>query len=94
MLRVALLLMGLVFLISLLVAALVLLVIWLMRALWAALTGRPLAPLSFTIIRQANWGRFYRPGQAPPRADDADVIDVPSRQIDSDRTLPQDKREP
>lgn len=89
--------MGLVFLLSLLVAAMLLVVFWLLRAAWAALTGRPLQPLRFTIIRQADWGRFYRSGQAQRPVDDADVIDVPSRQINSDKTQdkpPPDKREP
>lgn len=89
--------MGLVFLLSLLVAALLLVVFWLLRAAWAALTGRPLQPLRFTIIRQADWGRFYRTGQAQRPPDDADVIDVPSRQIDSDKPpekQPKDQREP
>lgn len=80
LLRTALLLLGLVFALSLLTVALGLLALWGLRALWARLTGRPVQPLAFTILRRAQWQRFYRPGAAP-RADDADVIDVESRQV-------------
>jgi hypothetical protein len=74
-------LMGLVFLLSLLAAALLLLALWGLRALWARLTGRPVQPLAFAILRRAQWQRFYRPGAAQT-ARDADVIDVESRQVD------------
>lgn len=80
LLRAVLLLMGLVFLASLVVAAVLVGALWLVRALWARLTGRPVQPLAFTFVRRAQWARFYRPGSAA-RADDADVIDVPSRQV-------------
>jgi hypothetical protein len=80
LLRLVLALLGLVFLLSLLTVALLLLVLWGLRALWARLTGRPVQPLAFTILRRAQWQRFYRPG-AGPRADDADVIDVEARQV-------------
>jgi hypothetical protein len=80
LLRLVLALMGLVFVLSLLTVALVLLALWGLRALWARLTGRPVQPLAFTILRRAQWQRFYRPGGAP-RADDADVIDVEARQV-------------
>jgi len=80
LLRAVLLLMGLVFLASLAVAAVLVGALWLVRALWARLTGRPVQPLAFTLIRRAQWARFYRPGSAA-RADDAEVIDVPSRQV-------------
>jgi uncharacterized membrane protein len=80
LLRAVLLMMGLVFLASLAVAAVLVGALWLVRALWARLTGRPVQPLAFTLIRRAQWARFYRPGSAA-RADDAEVIDVPSRQV-------------
>ena len=78
LLRVALLLAGMVFLASLLVAALVMLVLWSLRSLWARLNGRPSAPWTFKVDRQAVWDRFYRaPGRGPARQrDDSDVIDV------------------
>lgn len=80
LLRLVLALLGLVFLLSLLTVALALLALWGLRALWARLTGRPVQPLAFTILRRAQWQRFYRPG-AGPRADAADVIDVEARQV-------------
>ncbi len=81
LLRLVLALMGLVFLLSLLAAALLLLALWGLRALWARLTGRPVQPLAFAILRRAQWQRFYRPGAAQTTRD-ADVIDVESRQVD------------
>lgn len=63
--RVGLLLAGLVFFASLLVAGLVLLLLWLLRALWAKITGQPVQPWAFTINRQAAWQRFYPRGGGP-----------------------------
>ena len=80
LLRTVLVLLGLVFVASLLVAALGLLALWGLRALWARLTGRPVQPLAITILRRAQWQRFYRPG-GPQPAPGADVIDVESRQV-------------
>ncbi len=82
LLRAVLLLLGLVFLLSLLAAAGLLLVWWGVRALWAKLTGRPVQPLLFTILSRSRWQRFY-PGGAGTQAAQADVIDVESRQVDS-----------
>ena len=82
LLRTVLLLMGLVFLLSLLAAALLLLVWWGLRALWAKLTGRPVQPLVFTVLRKAQWERFYRGGAGARPAQTDDVIDVESRQVD------------
>ena len=82
-LRVALLLAGLIFVLSLLLVAGLLLSVWLVRALWARLTGQPVSPWTFQVNRQAMWGRFYpsgRPGAAVPR-DDSNVIDVEPKQI-------------
>lgn len=88
LLRIFLLLIGLVFVASVLVVALVLLALWSLRALWARLTGRPVAPpLAFTLIRRSQWQRFYRaPGSA--RAGQGDVIDVEARQIITERSPP------
>ncbi len=82
LLRAVLLLMGLVFLASLLVASFILLLLWLLRAAWARLTGRPVQPLVFTMLRRAQWQRFYRAG-AGSTAETGDVIDVESRQVDA-----------
>lgn len=79
LLRTLLVLMGLIFALSLLAVALLLLALWGLRALWARLTGRPVQPLAITILRRAQWQRFYRPAAA--RTDEADVIDVESRQV-------------
>jgi len=82
LLRTALVLMGLVFALSLLAAALVLLALWGLRALWARLTGRPVQPLAITLLRRARWQRFYRPGTGA-QAQGADVIDVEARPVGS-----------
>lgn len=90
-LRVGLLVAGLVFFLSLLSAASLLLMVWLLRALWARLTGQPVTPWAFKVNREAMWNRFYRaPGQDPrpgagagpsARRDDSDVIDVEPKEI-------------
>jgi hypothetical protein len=80
--RVGLLLAGLVFFVSLLAAGLLVLAAWLMRALWAKLTGKPVSPWTFNINRQAAMGRFYRRSNStrgasvPDDVVDADVCDV------------------
>lgn len=81
LLRAVLLLMGLVFFASLLAAALLLLALWLLRALWARLSGRPVAPLVFRFGQQAQWSRFYR-AAAPDRAPRQDVVDVEAEVVD------------
>ena len=82
LLRTLLVLMGAVFVLSLLAVALVLLMLWSLRALWARLTGRPVQPLVITLLRGAPWQRFYGAGQAQPaRAED--VIDVEARPVSS-----------
>jgi hypothetical protein len=70
---------GLVFLASLLAVALVLLLLWGLRALWSRLTGRPVQPLVFTVLRRTQWERFYRSGAAP--SPEANVIDVEARPV-------------
>lgn len=94
--RVAMLMAGLIFFASVLAMALILLGVWLLRAVWAKLTGQPVNPLKFQVDRQAMWNRFYRPpgsgqGQQAPgqgagwsaaqRRDNADVIDVEPKAI-------------
>lgn len=85
-LRIVLLLAGLVFFVSLMFAACVLLAIWLARALWARLTGRPVAPWTFQVNKQAMWNRFYRSPRTQQtsqaqRRDDSNVIDVEPKEI-------------
>ncbi|MCB8748520.1 hypothetical protein LHU53_16590 [Rhodoferax sp. U2-2l] len=60
--RVGLLLAGLVFFASLLAAGLLVLLVWLLRALWAKLTGQPVSPWTFQVNRQAVWQRFNQGG--------------------------------
>ena len=76
--RVGLLVAGLVFFASLMVAGLLVLVVWSLRALWAKLTGQPVSPWTFQMNRQATWQRFYQQAQGQRgRAVDADnVVDA------------------
>lgn len=76
--RVLLLAAGLVFMASLFAAALLLLGGWLVRALWARLTGQAVRPWTFQVNRQAIWSRFSRaPEHSHSRQrDGADVVDV------------------
>lgn len=90
LLRLVLLALGLVFLVSVLLAGALLLLLWLARALWCKLTGRPVAPWTFTVRSSANWNRFYRAASgaaaargrtgARSRVEPGDVIDVQPRQ--------------
>lgn len=84
-LRLLLLVAGLVFAISLALAALVVLAIWGLRVLWAKLTGKPIAPFVMRFDPRGGFGRVYRHGgqaaSAPPRsatgvATPHDVTDV------------------
>ncbi len=89
MVRLVLLLAGLVFALSLLGVALLLLLVWLVRALWAKLTGQPVRSWAFRVNRQAMWSRFYRAPRSgnshhaghTPRRDDSNVIDVEPKEI-------------
>jgi uncharacterized membrane protein len=77
---------GLVFAASLAVAFVLLLAAWGLRAAWARLTGRPVAPFVMRIDPLAGFGRVVRrgePSSRTPRADaaggrlrTADVTDV------------------
>jgi len=77
-LRVGLLLAGLVFFASLLAAGLLVLLVWLVRALWAKMTGQPVSPWTFQVNRQATWQRFYKQaqGQRTSAADADNVVDA------------------
>ena len=80
--RIGLLLAGLVVFVSLLAAGLLLLGVWLLRALWAKLTGKPVRPWTFKVNRRAAMGRFYR--QPPGRRDAPvpdDVVDAEVRDV-------------
>jgi len=64
--RIGLLLAALVFFASLMVAGLLVLIVWLLRALWAKLTGQPVSPWTFQMNRQAVWQRFNQGGFGQP----------------------------
>jgi hypothetical protein len=75
LLRVVLFAAGLVFAASLAVVFCVLLAVWLLRAGWASLTGRPRTP--FVVRFRAGEGFRQAYGRAPPvRRPLADVTDV------------------
>jgi len=76
--RIGLLLAGLVFFASLMVAGLLVLLVWLLRALWSKVTGQPVSPWTFQVNRQAAWQRFYQQAQGQQgRAANADnVVDA------------------
>ena len=91
-LRVGLWLAGLVFFVSLLAVGTLIFLLWLLRMLWARLTGQPVQPWTFRVDRQAVWQRFYRAAADRGRARrdgvidadvvDADVSDVEPKRID------------
>lgn len=81
--RVGLLLAGLVFFASLLAAGMVLLSVWLLRALWAKITGKPVLPWVFQMNRRPPWqkagqGTGFSTAQTHAGADviDAEVTEV------------------
>ena len=82
-LHLGLLLAGLVFFASLLVAGMLLLSVWLLRALWAKLTGKPVQPWVFKMHRRPPWQRAGRShgfgGSQAPSSDD--VIDAQARDV-------------
>jgi hypothetical protein len=83
MLRLGLLLAGLVFFASVLIAGLLLLSVWLLRALWAKVTGQPVQPWVFQMMRRPPWQqadpRTGFGGAAQPPSDD--VIDAEVRDV-------------
>lgn len=63
---------GLVFAASLAVAAVLMLAVWCLRAAWAKLTGRPVAPFIVRLDPRGGFERMYRrspQGSRTPRAD-------------------------
>jgi hypothetical protein len=92
LLRAVLLMMGLVFFASLLVATLVVLAVWLARASWARMNGQPVAPWQFRFDPRARWNPHaqqagsdttaQQPAQRrkPSRAV-ADITDVVPKEI-------------
>lgn len=89
-LRLVLLAAGLVFAASLLVAMLLLAMVWVLRAGWARLTGRPVTPWVMRVDPRAGWQRATRAGPWAPaarapgpqqRATPADVTDVEVKDV-------------
>ena len=83
-LRLGLLLAALIFLASLMFAGGLVLVLWLVRGVWAKLTGQPVQPWVFKMHRADLWQRAYRAttpassrGKAPLDVIDAEVREVP-----------------
>lgn len=76
--RVLLALAGLIFMASLLILVLGLLSIWLLRSLWARLTGQAVRPWVSPVNSQVVWTRFYPPSHATStkRRDGKDVTDM------------------
>ena len=69
---------GLLFTLLLLALTFVLLLIWGLRMMWGRMTGRPVEPLAFTILRRSQ---FFRPRAERNEANiiDAEVVDVEAR---------------
>lgn len=69
--RLLLLVVGLLFFLSLLAAALVLALVWGVRAVWARITGRPITPWTVRIDPRAGWSSVYRSGARWSRTEGA-----------------------
>lgn len=78
--RVGLLLAGLVFFASLLAAGMLFLTVWLLRALWAKVTGQPVRPWVFQMNRRPPWQQGH-PGGTGRAPSSADVIDAEARDV-------------
>lgn len=80
--RLSLLVAALIFLLGLLFAASVLLVLWLLRALLAKLTGQPVQPWVFKMHQSDLWQRAYRASAPGARGrSSAEVIDAEVTEI-------------
>lgn len=73
--RLSLLAAALIFMVGLLFVGALLLSLWLLRALWAKLTGQPVQPWVFKMNRADLWQRAYR-GTAPGASRSQSSIDV------------------
>ena len=103
-LRIVLVAMGLVMFLSLLAAALVLALVWGLRALWARLTGRPVMPWTLRVDPRTGWSTVYRSTERWSAARPAPAADTPSRRagvlpgadevVDVEPRAPRAPREP
>jgi hypothetical protein len=82
LLRLVLIAAGLLVALSLTVAGLLLLVLWLLRSAWARLTGQPVMPFVMRMDPRAGFGRVFRPN-VDPRAGQ-----VPSARPGHRETIP------
>lgn len=62
-LRLLLIVAGVVFVASLLLAFFFVFLVWALRAIWSALLGKPVAPIRMRVDPRAGFGRVYRAGQ-------------------------------
>ncbi len=79
LLRLALMPLVVIALAALLIVAWLVLLLGLLRLVWARLSGKPLQPWTFHVDRRAVWNRFYpKPAQrqATRHSDAADITDV------------------
>ena len=104
LLRLVLVAVGFVFFLSLLAAALVLALVWGLRALWARLTGRPVMPWTLRVDPRTGWSTVYRSTERWSAARPAPAADTPSRRagllpgadevVDVEPRAPRAPREP
>ena len=80
-LRLGLLLAGLLFFASLMAAGMVFLTLWLLRALWAKVTGRPVQPWVFQMNRRPPWQQANPGSGSGPAPSSGDVIDAAARDV-------------
>ncbi len=78
LIRAVLLAAGLVLFLSLLAAAMVLALMWGLRAVWARLTGRPIVPWTMRVDPRSGWSTVYRSSArwTSPRAGAAPEADA------------------
>jgi hypothetical protein len=93
--RAVLLLAGLVFAASLMVVVMLLATVWLLRAGWARLTGRPITPWVMRVDPRAGWQRATRSSRfgaggplAPQRTAAGDVTDVEVKDVEAKEPRP------
>ncbi len=78
---------GLIFAASLIVAMLLLLIVWAVRALWCKLTGRPIDPFVMRMNPRAGFEQVFKQAQPSDRA-----ADQPPRRVLQDVTDVEPKR--
>ena len=71
LLKLILLVAGLVFAASLLFVAVLFMLLWGLRAVWARLTGQPVAPFIMRVDPRGGFGQVFRPRSAQPSAEEA-----------------------